>query len=61
MRHVVGYSPEIARTGFTLLMVRALRGAASNTRLVAFVAHHSCAYREVGLRELSAELTEWTD
>ena len=60
--HDVGYSPEIAQTGFHPLDgARALRGITDNRRLVALVAHHSCAYREAELRGLSAELTEWID
>lgn len=60
--HDVGYSPEIAKTGFHPLDgARALSEETSNTRLVALVAHHSCAYREAELRGLSAELTEWID
>lgn len=60
--HDVGYSPKIARTGFHPLDgARALSESTSNTRLVALVAHHSCAYREAELRGLSAELTEWVD
>jgi hypothetical protein len=60
--HDVGYSPDIAATGFHPLDgARALHKATNNTRLVALVAHHSCAYREAELRGLSAELTEWID
>jgi hypothetical protein len=60
--HDVGYSPEIAYTGFHPLDgARALRDTTDNARLVALVAHHSCAYREAELRGLSAELTEWVD
>jgi predicted hydrolase (HD superfamily) len=60
--HDVGYSPYITDTGFHPLDgARALRDATDNTRLVALVAHHSCAYREAELRGLSAELTEWVD
>lgn len=60
--HDVGYSPEIADTGFHPLDgARALRDATANTRLVSLVAHHSCAYREAELRGLSGELTEWID
>lgn len=60
--HDVGYSPEIAMTGFHPLDgARALRDVTTNSRLVALVAHHSCAYREAELRGLSAELTEWID
>jgi hypothetical protein len=62
MLHDVGYSPDIATTGFHPLDgARALRRIAANVRLVALVAHHSGAYREAELRGLSAELTEWVD
>lgn len=60
--HDVGYAPDIAQTGFHPLDgARALRDSTPNTRLVALVAHHSCAYREAELRGLSAELSEWVD
>lgn len=60
--HDVGYSPKLATTGFHPLDgARALSRATANTRLVALVAHHSCAYREAELRGLSAELAEWVD
>lgn len=60
--HDVGYSPLIARTGFHPLDgARHLRELQADGRLVALVAHHSCAYREAELRGLSAELTEWVD
>jgi HD domain-containing protein len=60
--HDIGYSPAIAITGFHPLDgARALRELTGNKRLVALVAHHSCAYREAELRGLSAELTEWVD
>lgn len=60
--HDVGYSPRIAKTGFHPLDgARFLKDSTPNTRLVALVAHHSCAYREAELRGLSAELTEWVD
>jgi len=60
--HDVGYSPEVAHTGFHPLDgARALRDMTSDDRLVALVAHHTCAYREAELRGLSAELTEWID
>lgn len=60
--HDVGYSPEIAHTGFHPLDgAFALRDATPNSRLVALVAHHSCAYREAELRGLTTELTEWVD
>lgn len=60
--HDVGYSPEIADTGFHPLDgALALRAITDVGRLVALVAHHSCAYREAELRGLSAELAEWVD
>ena len=60
--HDVGYSPRIATTGFHPLDgARALESSATSPRLVALVAHHSCAYREAELRGLSAELSEWID
>lgn len=60
--HDVGYSPAIVNTGFHPLDgARALQKVAADARLVALVAHHSCAYREAELRGLSAELTEWVD
>ncbi|MFL6126608.1 HD domain-containing protein [Actinophytocola sp.] len=60
--HDVGYSPHLVRTGFHPLDgARALRDVTSVTRLVALVAHHSCAYREAELRGLTGELTEWVD
>lgn len=60
--HDIGYSPKIAYTGFHPLDgARALSDSTTNTRLVALVAHHSCAYREAELRGLSDELTEWVD
>src|SRR5262245_48053414 len=60
--HDVGYSPGIAHTRFHPLDgARHLRGLQADGRLVALVAHHSCAYREAELRGLSAELTEWVD
>lgn len=60
--HDIGYAPSIAHTGFHPLDgARALRKMTTHGRLVALVAHHSCAYREAELRGLSAELTEWVD
>jgi HD domain-containing protein len=60
--HDVGYSSKIARTGFHPLDgARYLRSLGVERRLVALVAHHSCAYREAELRGLSAELAEWMD
>jgi hypothetical protein len=60
--HDIGYSPKIARSGFHPLDgARHLRELDVTNRLVALVAHHSCAYREAELRGLSAELAEWVD
>lgn len=60
--HDVGYSPDIAHTGFHPLDgARYLREKGVDRRLCALVAHHSCAYREAELRGLSAELCEWMD
>ena len=62
MLHDVGYSPDVYETGFHPIDgARALRDSTVNPRLVALVAHHSCAYREAELRGLSVELTEWID
>jgi hypothetical protein len=60
--HDVGYSPDIAYTGFHPLDgARHLREAGASRRLCGLVAHHSFAYREAELRGLSAELCEWVD
>jgi hypothetical protein len=60
--HDIGYSPQVAKTGFhSIDGAWALRDVTTNTRLVALVAYHSCAYREAELRGLSAHLTEWVD
>jgi hypothetical protein len=60
--HDIGYSPEIAHTGFHPLDgARYLRDLGTDRRLCALVAHHSFAYREAELRGLAAELTEWVD
>jgi hypothetical protein len=60
--HDVGYSPDIAHTGFHPLDgARHLRELGADRRLCALVAHHSFAYREAELRGLSAELCEWVD
>jgi hypothetical protein len=60
--HDFGYTPEIAHSGFHPLDgARHLQELRADGRLVALVAHHSCAYREAELRGLSAELAEWVD
>lgn len=60
--HDVGYTPEIAHTGFHPLDgARYLRDVGAPERLCALVAHHTCAYREAELRGLSGELAEWVD
>jgi predicted hydrolase (HD superfamily) len=59
LSHDVGYAPEIAQAGFHPLDgARYLREIGAPERLCALVTHHTCAYRETGLRELSAELNE---
>ncbi|MCX2948139.1 HD domain-containing protein [Lentzea sp. NEAU-D7] len=60
--HDIGYSPDIAVTGFHPLDGAAfLSSNGVDRRLCALVAHHSCAYREAELRGLSAKLAGWTD
>ncbi|WP_433269642.1 HD domain-containing protein [Actinosynnema sp. CS-041913] len=60
--HDVGYAPELALTGFHPLDgARYLERQGFPERLCGLVAHHSCAYLEAGLRELSAELAVWED
>lgn len=60
--HDIGYAPVIAHTGFHPLDgARFLGESGIERRLCALVAHHSCAYREAELRQLSAELSEWVD
>jgi hypothetical protein len=60
--HDIGYSPNVAHTGFHPLDgARHLRDTGADRRLCALVAHHSYAYREAEIRGLSAELAEWVD
>ncbi|MDX8144507.1 HD domain-containing protein [Lentzea sp. BCCO 10_0061] len=60
--HDIGYSPELAKTGFHPLDGACyLRGVGMDGRLCALIAHHSCAYREAELRNLSAQLAVWGD
>jgi HD domain-containing protein len=60
--HDIGYSADLTKTGFHPLDgARFLKEEGFPGRLCALVAHHSCAYREAGLRNLSADLTEWQD
>lgn len=60
--HDVGYSPEIACERFhSLDGARYLIRMDIAPRIVALVAHHSCAYKEAELRGLSAELAAWVD
>lgn len=55
--HDVGYSPEIAYTGFHPLDgARYLRGMGAPMRLCALVAHHSAAAVEAGVRGLAGAL-----
>lgn len=62
MLHDIGYSPQLAHARFHPLDgAEYLRDAGAPDRLVALVAHHSCAYREAELRGLSADLAEWVD
>lgn len=60
--HDIGYAKPLVRSGFHPLDgARYLRDLGAPPRLCAFVAHHSCAYKEAELRGLSAELAEWQD
>lgn len=60
--HDIGYSPSIGDTGFHPLDgARFLRDEKIDKRVCALVAHHSCAYREAELRNLSGALAEWED
>ncbi len=60
--HDIGYAPSLAVSGFHPLDgARFLREKGELSRLCALVAHHSCAYREAELRDLSADLAEWID
>ena len=56
--HDVGYSPRLAVTGFHPLDgARWLRQRGVDERIVALVAHHSCAHLEAAERGLSSELS----
>jgi putative nucleotidyltransferase with HDIG domain len=58
--HDIGYSPEIARTGFHPLDgADYLRGHGFPMRVVALVAHHSGARFEAAERTLSVELSRY--
>lgn len=60
--HDIGYAPDLADTGFhSIDGARYLCGIDAPPRLVALVAHHSCAAMEAELRGLSAELAEFHD
>lgn len=60
--HDVGYSPDVAATGFHPLDgARYLRSVHGPDRLVHLVAHHSCAVLEAELRGLAGELAEFED
>jgi hypothetical protein len=55
--HDIGYSPEIAHTGFHALDgARHLRSLGVDERVVRLVAHHSCAEAEGEVRGLDREL-----
>ncbi len=55
--HDVGYSPTLVSTGFhSLDGARWLRAQGIDSRVVALVAHHSCAWLEAIERNLDAEL-----
>jgi HD domain len=60
--HDVGYSPEIAHTGFHALDGAVfLRSVGIDDRVVALVAHHSCASVEADERGLAEELSRFPD
>jgi hypothetical protein len=55
--HDVGYSPELAATGFHPLDgARFLRAEGADELVCVLVAHHTCAIVEAGQRGLAAEL-----
>src|SRR5262245_37642981 len=55
--HDVGYSPDVAETGFHPLDgARWLRRQGFDERVVGLVAHHSCAHLEAAERGLAEEL-----
>ncbi|MFH9062230.1 HD domain-containing protein [Streptomyces coeruleorubidus] len=56
--HDIGYSPDLAKTGFHPLDgARYLRDVAhADKRVVSLVAHHSCAWMEADARGLREEL-----
>lgn len=58
--HDIGYAPQIALTGFHPLDgARYLRTIGADERIVALVAHHSCARFEAELRGLGRALDEF--
>ncbi|MFE2547693.1 HD domain-containing protein [Streptomyces sp. NPDC059355] len=51
--HDIGYSPDLAKTGFHPLDgARHLRSVGADERVVRLVAHHSCAWMEADARGL---------
>ncbi|MFD9734205.1 HD domain-containing protein [Umezawaea sp. NPDC059074] len=60
--HDIGYAPSLIVTGFHALDGASyLQNRGVSKRLCGLVAHHSCAYREAGLRGQSSALAEWED
>ncbi|WP_199440506.1 HD domain-containing protein [Umezawaea beigongshangensis] len=60
--HDIGYAPGVVVTGFHPLDgARYLEAQGVDNRICGLVAHHSCAYREAGMRGLSLELSSWRD
>jgi HD superfamily phosphodiesterase len=58
--HDIGYAPQIALTGFHPLEgAKYLRTIGADERIVALVAHHSCARFEAELRGLGRALDEF--
>ncbi|GAA1261951.1 HD domain-containing protein [Saccharothrix xinjiangensis] len=62
MLHDVGYSPGLVNSGFHPLDgALYLQSLGCPERICALVAHHSCAYKEAKLRQLTTELAVWED
>ncbi len=60
--HDIGYCDSAFDTGFHALDgARFLAGLGFSRRICNLVAHHSCAYQEAELRDLTSELAEWED
>ncbi|WP_207229865.1 HD domain-containing protein [Krasilnikovia cinnamomea] len=59
--HDIGYSPELARTGFHPLDGARLIARAGQRRIAALVAHHSGAGLEARLRGLGDDMAEFRD